>query len=87
MQIDYSPIVALNRTYALSKANGKEIAILEAEKLKLTDNHLYYSLLGNLYTHIDDNKAIENYEKALSLISSQADKAVILQKLFQINKK
>ncbi len=87
LQIDYSLIVALNRTYALSKANGKEIAILEAEKLKLTDNHLYYSLLGNLYTYIDDNKAIENYEKALGLISSQADKAVILQKLFQINKK
>ena len=79
--IDYSPIVALNRTYALSKANGKEIAIVEAEKLKLTDNHLYFSLLGSLYTDIDNNKAIENYQIALGLASAEADKAVLLHKL------
>ncbi|WP_448634312.1 RNA polymerase sigma factor [Pedobacter panaciterrae] len=36
--IEYSPIVALNRTFALAKAYGKAIAIVEAEKLKLTDN-------------------------------------------------
>src|SRR5207247_7244342 len=36
LQIQYSPIAALNRTYALSKANGKQEAIPEAEKLNLT---------------------------------------------------
>ena len=33
--LEYSPIIALNRTYALSKANGKQEAITEAEKLDL----------------------------------------------------
>ena len=35
LQIEYSPIAALNRTYALSKANSKQEAIAEAEKLNL----------------------------------------------------
>src|SRR6202000_564060 len=48
--IEYSPIAALNRTYALAMANGKLAGIYEAEKLKLVNNHLYFSLLGYLYT-------------------------------------
>lgn len=38
LQVECSPIAALNRTYALSKANGKPEAIEAAEKLNLTDN-------------------------------------------------
>ena len=79
LMIDYSPIIALNRTYALSKANGKEQAIIEARKLKLLDNHLYYSLLGNLYTNIDNSIAIANYQKALSLSKTNND-SIIIQK-------
>ena len=52
LQIEYSPIAALNRTYALSKANGKTHAIIEAEKLNLTNNHFYFTLLGELYKGI-----------------------------------
>ena len=65
LQIEYSPIAALNRTYALSKANGKQAAIIEAEKLQLTDNHFYFTILGELYTAIDNSKAQQNLEKAL----------------------
>ncbi len=61
--MEYSPIAALNRTYALSKANGKEEAIIEAEKLKLPDNHFYFALLGELYTDIDNEKSKENFQK------------------------
>jgi RNA polymerase sigma-70 factor (ECF subfamily) len=67
LQIDYSPIAALNRTYALSKANGKREAIAEAEKLQLTDNHYYYTLLGELYTDFDTDKAKENFQRAYNL--------------------
>ena len=84
--IDYSPIVALNRTYALSKANGKKAAIIEAEKLHLKDNHLYFSFLGSLYTKIDNSKAVENYQKALSLATTTADKATIQNKLNKLKK-
>jgi len=47
--IEYSPIAALNRTYALSKVKGKAAAITEAEKLDLVSNHFYFVLLGELY--------------------------------------
>jgi len=77
LQVEYSPIAALNRTYALSKANGKEQAIIEAEKLQLSGNHLYHSLLGNLYTTVDNTKALQHFQTALSLAKSPSDKLTI----------
>jgi len=81
LQIEYSPIAALNRTYALSKANSKEEAIIEAEKLNLNDNHFYFTLLGELYRGIDDNKAKQNFDKAFSLAKTQTDKQTIQKKI------
>jgi RNA polymerase sigma factor (sigma-70 family) len=81
LSIEYSPIAALNRTYALAKANGKKEAIIEAEKIKLTDNHLYHSLLGELYTDIDNAKAISHLQIALELAYSKADKLLISNKI------
>ena len=83
LQLEYSPVIALNRTYALSKAKGKAVAIIEAEKLQLTENHFYFALLGELYTGVDQDKARDHYKKALSLAKSQADKATIQRKLDQ----
>ncbi|PXY47173.1 RNA polymerase sigma factor [Flavobacterium hydrophilum] len=79
--LEYSPIAALNRTFALAKTNGKWEAIIEAEKLNLTGNPFYYSLLGNLYTDIDNKKAIQNFEKALQITNSPADKAIIIKNI------
>lgn len=81
LQMEYSPIAALNRTYALSKAHGKEEAILAAEKLDLTDNHFYFALLGELYTSIDDDKAGINFRKAYSLAKTRADKQAMQKKI------
>jgi len=77
LQIEYSPMAALNRTYALAKADGKQIAINEAEKLKLVTNHLYYSLLGHLYTDIDNEKAVSHLKMALKRAKSKTDKETI----------
>lgn len=84
LQIEYSPIAALNRTYALSKVKGKLEAIAEAEKLKLTDNHFYFALLGELYTGIDNKKAIQNFQKAFSLAKTETDKQTILKKIDKV---
>ena len=81
LQLEYSPVAALNRTFALSKANGKGAAIIEAEKLKLINNHFYFVLLGELYTGIDTVKAKENYRKALSLARTNTDKQTIQVKM------
>jgi RNA polymerase sigma-70 factor (ECF subfamily) len=81
LQIEYSPIAALNRTYALSKAKSKQEAITEAEKLNLPNNHFYFTLLGELYTDIDNKKANENFQKALELAKTQTDKQTIQKKI------
>jgi RNA polymerase sigma factor (sigma-70 family) len=81
LQIEYSPIAALNRTYALSKANSKPDAITEAEKLNLSDNHFYFTLLGELYTDIDNKKAKDSFQKALQLAKTQTDKQTIQKKI------
>lgn len=82
--LEYSPIAALNRTFALSKARGKQEAITAAEKLGLTDNYFYYVLLGNLYTHIDDRKALQHYETALKQVNKPADIALLEKNIGQI---
>ena len=84
LQIQYSPIAALNRTYAISKTYGKQEAILEAEKLQLTNNQYYFSLLGELYKDIDSKKAIANFEKACSLAITQSEKQIIKKKIERI---
>jgi RNA polymerase sigma-70 factor (ECF subfamily) len=81
LRLEYSPIAALNRTYALSKANGKNEAIIEAEKLKLTNNHFYFTLLGELYKDLDSKKAKEHFQKALALAKTQTDKQTIRKKI------
>ncbi len=81
LQLEYSPIAALNRTFALSKANGKAEAIIEAEKLKLTDNHFYFMLLGELYKDVDTKKARVNFETAYTLAKTQTDKLTIKKQI------
>lgn len=81
LKIEYSPIAALNRTYALAKANGKEVAITEAEKLNLTGNHFYFTLLGELYIGVDNIKAKEHFQKAVSLAKTISDKQTIQKKM------
>jgi RNA polymerase sigma-70 factor (ECF subfamily) len=85
LQVEYSPIAALNRTYALSKANGKAEAIIEAEKLALAGDHLYHSLLGNLYSNIDNGKALLHFQRSLSLAKSKTDKATIRNYINRLN--
>jgi RNA polymerase sigma factor (sigma-70 family) len=77
----YTPIAALNRMFAFSKVRGNESAIAETEKLNLTDNPFYYSLLGELYKGWDSSKSKDNFKKALELIRSESGKVVIQAKI------
>jgi RNA polymerase sigma-70 factor (ECF subfamily) len=81
LMIEYSPIAALNRTYALAKVYGSAAAIAEAEKLHLPGSHLYHILLGELYTDVDKQKGIDHLNMALKLTRPIADKNVIRRKI------
>lgn len=87
LTLEYSPIAALNRTYTLSKTNGKQAAIKEAEKLKLNDNALYHALLGNLYTDLDDETALLHYQKAVELTKSAEQVATIKRNMAKLSGK
>ena len=86
LAIEYSPVAALNRAFAMSKVYGKPAGILEAEKLGLSDNQFYHSLLGNLYTAVDDAKALSHYEDALRLANSPADQATIQRNIRELGR-
>jgi predicted RNA polymerase sigma factor len=87
LQLEYSPMAALNRTFALAKANGKKTALAEAEKLKLNDNHFYFVLLAELYHDIDNNRAAENLQKALLLAKTAPDRQAIQKRLDKFGKR
>ena len=81
LQLAYSPIAALNRTYALAKVAGKPAAIREAEKLQLVNNHFYFALLGELYAGIDTQKAKAHFEQAMVLAKTAADRETMQKKI------
>jgi RNA polymerase sigma factor (sigma-70 family) len=82
--VEYSPVAALNRTFALSKVCGNAQAIKEAEKLKLTSNRYYHSLLGYLYSPTNKVKAMEHFQLAIDQSKSNAEKAQLQKYLSKL---
>lgn len=81
LYIEYSPVAALNRTFAVSKVKGVEAAIAEAEKLQLEDNPYYFALLGELYKSVDRQKALQHFERARLLAKTTTDRQLMEQKI------
>jgi RNA polymerase sigma factor (sigma-70 family) len=82
--LEYSPVAALNRTYALAKVKGNTAALYEAEKLQLTNSPYYFSLLAHLYQESDSAKAKFNLQKAIALARTDADKRALEKRLAQL---
>ena len=80
LMVEYSPVAALNRTYALAKVRGNAAALPEAEKLKLISNPYYWALLGELLAGVDDARAAECFRHAATLAKSEADRAALMKK-------
>jgi RNA polymerase sigma factor (sigma-70 family) len=85
LQIEYSPAAALNRTYALAKADSREKAIAEAKKINLHKHHFYHCLLAELYGKEETQKALEHLEIALQLAKNEGDKCLIQRKIAALN--
>ncbi|WP_298502408.1 sigma-70 family RNA polymerase sigma factor [uncultured Maribacter sp.] len=81
LQIEYSPVTALNRTYALAMAEGKTPALKEALKIDLTGNHLYQALLAELYEGLDTAKHIEHLNLAIQQTKNKEDILLLKKKL------
>ncbi|MBN9385914.1 MAG: sigma-70 family RNA polymerase sigma factor [Chitinophagaceae bacterium] len=85
--IEYSPVTALNRAFAFGKVYGCEKGIEETEKLKLTGNSYYYSLLGYLYTNIDIDKSICHYNQAVALTRSRIETETLIKEIQRLTEK
>ena len=81
LMVEYSPMAALNRTYAVSKVRGAAEAIAEAKKLQLDNNYLYHVLLGHLYKEFDSPKAVTHFETALKQVKTAGQKKQIRKEL------
>lgn len=79
--IEYSPVTALNRTFAFSKVYGYEKAIQEVEKLKLPESNYFHELLGYLYANMDINTAIQHYTRAMELTKSKIEQETLRQEI------
>lgn len=84
LQINPTPVAALNRIYALSKVKGCATAIKEAETLPLAGNRFYHSLLGHLYKETDPSKAIVHLQQARAQTKSAAEKQLLQQQLSKL---
>lgn len=82
LTIEYSPIIAMNRSYALAKAYSPDKAIASALKLDLKDNAHYFCLMAELYRmNSDPDQEITNLNKALKLSKKENERALIQRKL------
>jgi RNA polymerase sigma-70 factor (ECF subfamily) len=81
LQIEPSPMVAMNRIFAFAKVYGKKEAIKASLDLKKEDDPYHFSLLGYLYAEIDTKKSIEYYHRAIGLAKSKKDKSILQKKI------
>jgi predicted RNA polymerase sigma factor len=86
LSLNPSPVVLLNRLFALSKVKGAVVAIREAEKLNYKNNHFYYILLAELYRQLDLNKCLENFLIAMNLCKTDTEKQLITLQIQKLNK-
>lgn len=84
--IEYSPMTALNRTFAFAKVYGYPAGIQEAEKLGLHSNSHYHSLLGYLYAATDAEKATTHYHQAIHLTKSAAEKKTLMREIERLGR-
>ncbi len=88
-KISPSPVTELNKTIAIMQVHNATVALEELKKIqnikKLEKYYLYYSLLGEIYTRLNDKpKAIENFDTAISLTNSQVEKKMLKNKIIAL---
>lgn len=76
-----SPVVALNRIFAVYKLRGAKEAIQLADQLALPDNPYYYMLVGELHSELDKQYSLECFRKAYQLANTKVDRSFIEKRL------
>lgn len=85
VKIHPTAFVALNRMTVVFKITGPVETLQQLQQspfLKDWEKHyIYYSLLGEIYSSSDKKKAKANFEKAITLTQSEAEKKLLRRKI------
>ena len=87
--ISPSPISELNKVVAIMQVHGAQKALQSLEQIadrkKLETFYLYHSLLGEIYTQLNNTKeAKQQFEKALALTQSNMEKKILRDKILAL---
>ncbi len=88
IKVDASPIVALNRIWALAKVDGAEAALKILEQSHFKKDRFYYLLLAELHKEnpIQTSRVEEYLTKALKQTKNEAERKNIMERLAQLKK-
>ena len=88
MDVDDSPVIALNRAVALANVHGPQeglkavLAIRDRDKLAAY--YLFYSVIGELEMRMNNREsATEQFRKAFDLAETKSERAFLLKRLQQ----
>ena len=83
LAVHYTPVSALNRTYAYGRVHGPAAALREALKINLPEHAGYHLLLADLYRQLDDpQRRDHHYARAAELSPSEAVRRAVTQLAF-----
>ncbi len=85
-RISSSPVTELNKAIVIMQVDGADAALQVLNKIsdrkKLESWYLYYGLLGEIYTRLNDVKLAKlNFETAIKLTQSEAEKRMLKNKI------
>lgn len=82
-------IVALNRLMVVYKIKGPAITLEELNNSPYCEewekHYLYFSLLGEIWSHSDTAKATGYYQQAIALTKSEAEKKLLRKKIEELH--
>lgn len=83
--MEYSPVIAMNRTFALAMAEGAENGLAAAQQLDLEDNIYYLCLLAELHRMQGDGEQELVYlREALKLATREQEIKLIKRKIDRV---
>ncbi|MEP6615064.1 MAG: sigma-70 family RNA polymerase sigma factor [Ginsengibacter sp.] len=88
-KVSPSPVNELNKVVAIMQVKDAKTALQELESIqdkeKLTSYYLYYGLLGEIHTRLNDFEKAKYYlESAIQLTTSEKEKKILTNKLEEI---
>jgi RNA polymerase sigma-70 factor, ECF subfamily len=86
IQLDPSPIVALNRAVAVAELDGPDVALALIDRLPLTDYHAWHATRADLLRRLGRNtEARQAYSAAIAATKNTAERAYLTRRRGEVD--